>query len=79
MHIPPILPYRVVMNAERPALSASRKLRESALASRALCRVVVAVSYPMDFVAVPAGTLPAAALALRGADPSVTVGVLCDG
>jgi hypothetical protein len=26
----------------------------------------------MDFVAVPAGTLPAAALALRGADPSVS-------
>jgi len=29
------------------------------------------VSYPMDFVAVPAGTLPVAALTLRGADPSL--------
>ena len=53
------------------SLSASRTLRESALASRALCRVVVVVSYPKDFVAVPAGTLPVAALALRGADPSL--------
>ena len=40
--------------------------------SRALCRVVVVVSYPMDFVAVPAGTVPVAALALRGADPSLS-------
>jgi hypothetical protein len=41
--------------------------------SRALCRVVVVVvSCPMDFVAVPAGTPPVAALALRGADPSVS-------
>ena len=33
--------------------------------------VLLLLSYPKDFVAVPAGTLPVAALALRGADPSL--------
>ena len=31
------------------------------------------VFFPMDFVAVPAGTAPALALTMRGADPDLTL------